>query len=1002
MFIVNLLFMFEICSDLFENLYVQVIGFILIIGLLIFSLKMYLMKKMQHGIFLCVEYFIRNCHDVAFYNPQKHCRFYEYEKLFQFVKKNQSAWYINKAGRSFAFSFLMWYDTVDNFIHRMSSFMHDEHYFAYSEFQECIRNVNIYKVTQQFLTEDFLIYVNKKVSESFISIEKYESELKFGFSDIVQKHNNMFVKNELINNKDFFDTVLKYPLDIQQRESIVKLEDNCLVVSSAGSGKTSTSVGKIKYLVEKRHIAPEKILSLTYTTKAARELTSRLDLSSKGLQCHTFHSLAFKILAETTKEKPAICDNAFMLQCFYSLIDKNAAFKSAINTFLTSKESLTKNMHDYMTSDAYFADRALYGIQAPFLDKDGKIIFTRSEEEKKICTFLSMNNVSFRYEYPYLYKTATEFKRQYLPDFTIYFYYKGKEYFIILEHFGIDKNGNVPSWFGVGHEDGYERANAEYNDGIRWKRQIHSHYKTTMIETTSAMFKDGTIYDELTRQLRQCHVPMRQLSEEEKFERLVRRNKKMEDSILQLITNFITLMKSNGSSIDSIYNIIKEERKQYPLFIERSKFILYEIFKPIYEEYQQLLIQRKQIDYTDLILKATKICEEGLYEKEYDMILVDEFQDISVDRFRLLQALRRKSPLTKLYCVGDDWQSIFRFSGSDLSLFNSFEKYFGYTEKCKIETTYRFGNPTVKLSTQFILKNEAQVCKEIHPRNESIHTYLTLSEYGKEEGCQYNVLKLLISKIPQNESVMLIGRYNSDVSFIPKTQVFERNSQGYISKVLIMGREIPYNTVHSAKGLEADNVILVNCSQDGNGFPSKISDDPILGYVLSKPETYPFAEERRLFYVAITRAKKHTYIMYKETCPSSFVHELSQAMSQDAPQKNILKCPRCRNGNLRVVNEYDNGNNRKNRCYRCTNNMAGCDYSWTVYYYDEDNIEKQFNQVVKKSKLVISVDNIEKLKLENPNADFLPAPASCAPQPCKPIECYQDESGDDYTDGLPF
>ena len=82
--------------------------------------------------------------------------------------------------------------------------------------------------------------------------------------------------------------------------------------------------------------------------------------------------------------------------------------------------------------------------------------------------------------------------------------------------------------------------------------------------------------------------------------------------------------------------------------------------------------------------------------------------------------------------------------------------------------------------------------------------------------------------------------------------------------------------------------------------------------------------------------------------------------------------------------------------------MAGCDYSWTVYYYDEDNIEKQFNQVVKKSKLVISVDNIEKLKLENPNADFLPAPASCAPQPCKPIECYQDESGDDYTDGLPF
>lgn len=994
--------MFEIYSHLVDNLYAQIIGFILIIGLLIFLLKVYLMKKMRHGIFLCVEYFIRNCHDVSFYNPQNHSRFYEYEKLFKFVKKNQFAWYLNNDSRSLASSFLVWYDTMDGFIQKMSSFMHEEHYFAHSEYLQCIKNINFDRITQQFLTEEFLKYANKKVSESFISIEKYESELKSGFSDIAQKHNKIFVKEELVKNKDFFDTVLKYPLDIQQRESIVKLEDNCLVVSSAGSGKTSTSVGKVKYLVESRHIAPSKILSLTYTTKAAKELTSRLDLSSHGLQCHTFHSLAFKILAETTKEKPTICDNAFMLQCFYSLIDKKPAFKSAINTFLTSKESLTKNMHDYMTSDAYFADRALYGIQAPFLDMDGKIIFTRSEEEKKICTFLSMNNVSFRYEHPYFENTATEFKRQYLPDFTIYFYYEGKEYFIILEHFGIDKNGNVPSWFGVGHEGGYTKANADYNEGIRWKRMIHSHYKTAMIETTSAMFQDGTIYEKLTQQLRQYHVPMRQLSEEEKFERLVKRNKKMEDSILQLITTFITLMKSNRSSIDSIYSIIKEERKQYPLFVERSKFMLFEIFKPIYEEYQQTLIQKKQIDYTDLILKATNLCGAGLYKKEYDMILVDEFQDISVDRFRLLQALRKESPLTKLYCVGDDWQSIFRFSGSDLSLFNSFEEHFGYTEKCKIETTYRFGNPTVKLSTQFILENEAQVSKEIHPQNENTHTYLTLSEYGKEDGCQYEVLQSLISKISQDESIMLIGRYNSDANFIPKTKVLEKNSSGYISKVLIWGREIPYYTVHSAKGLEADNVILVNCSQDGNGFPSKISDDPILGYVLSKPETFPFAEERRLFYVAITRAKKHTYIMYKETCPSPFVHELSQAMSQNSQQKNILKCPWCRNGNLRVVKEEIYENNRKMRRYRCTNNTAGCDYFWNVFYYDEDNIEKQFNQVVKKSRLVISIDNIEKLKLENPNAEFLPAPASCAPQPCKPNMYYQNEKEDEDEDALPF
>ena len=140
----------------------------------------------------------------------------------------------------------------------------------------------------------------------------------------------------------------------------------------------------------------------------------------------------------------------------------------------------------------------------------------------------------------------------------------------------------------------------------------------------------------------------------------------MEDSILQLIGTFITLMKSNRQTTNSILETIKQEEAKFPAFIHRSEFMLKEIFEPFYQEYENYLKQKNQIDYTDLILKATDICESGMYKKEYDMILVDEFQDISVDRYKLLQSLRRKKNLTKLYCVGDDWQSIFRFSGSDL------------------------------------------------------------------------------------------------------------------------------------------------------------------------------------------------------------------------------------------------------------------------------------------------------------------------------------------------
>ena len=708
---------------------------------------------------------------------------------------------------------------------------------------------------------------------------------------------------------------------------------------------------------------------MTYTTKAASELSDRLGLSEKGLTCHTFHSLAFRILAETTKEKPTICEKGLMLQCFYHLIDSNSDFKQAINSFLTERNSLTKNEHDYMTSDAYYQDRAMYGIQAPFLDMDGKIIFTRSEEEKKICTFLSMNNVSFRYEEPFPYNTTTEFKRQYYPDFTIHFQQGGRDYYIILEHFAIDANSNVPGWFGVGQEGGFDGANQRYNDGISWKRDVTRRYKIGLIETTSAMFHDGTVYQRLSEQLRRYNIPMRPLTEDEKFDRLVKRNKKMEDSLLQLISTFIALMKSNRSTPDSILEVIKKDKKRRPDFIERSRFMLYEIFMPMFNEYQKSLGEKKQIDYTDLILKATDICEAGLYKKEYDMILVDEFQDISVDRFRLLQSLRRKDPLTKLYCVGDDWQSIFRFSGSDLSLFNSFEEYFGYTEKCKIENTYRFGNPLIKLSSEFILKNEFQVPKEVRPSDSSKKTQLSIVEYKNEEGSQLNHLKSIISKIDSSESIMLVGRYHSDAEFIPKNSIVERDNKFNVTKVRIGGRDLPYNTIHSAKGLEADNIIVVNCSQEGNGFPSKISDDPILGYVLSKPESYPFAEERRLFYVAITRAKKHAYVLYKETCPSPFITDIGKALNTDNNIKDAMLCPWCRNGNLRPISEGVNRNGTRWRVYRCANNTAGCQYAWIVSFTNEESIPRQFEQVKRKSRLYVSVDDLNKLQEENPHAD---------------------------------
>lgn len=964
-------------SFIFNPYILKGLAAVILLSITILWLRHRLSSKIYGAIYECVDYFTRNCHDIAFYSENQNY-ISKYQPIFEKCKKNKSAWYLRIFGKTLIDKFLVWYEETQTFITRMNSFLDSNHYFAHSELLSCFEGLDIEDKTMQFLTRSFHQYVNKNITEAFLDLDMYEREIKRDFAIIPQKHNRKFVKEELERNKEYFDTVLKYPLDTQQRDSIVKLEDNCLVISSAGSGKTSTSVAKIMYLIDRRHITPSKILPLTFTTKAAKELTDRLGFADKGLRCYTFHSLAFHILAETTHQKPDICDSGTMLTCFYHLCDTNLDFKKAINQFLTQEKSLTMDEHDYLTAEAYLRDRALYGIQAPYLDMDGRIVFTRSEEEKKICTFLTENGISFRYEEPYYKNTATEYKRQYKPDFTIHFYHDGKPYFIIYEHFGIDANGNVPQWFGEGYKGGFAEANKMYNDGIKWKRTINTKYGTPLIETTSAMFHNGTVYAKLTKQLQQYGIKLHPLSEEEKFDRLVRRNKKMEDSILQLIGTFITLMKSNRQTTNSILETIKQEEAKFPAFIHRSEFMLKEIFEPFYQEYENYLKQKHQIDYTDLILKATDICESGMYKKEYDMILVDEFQDISVDRYKLLQSLRRKKNLTKLYCVGDDWQSIFRFSGSDLSLFNSFEDFFGFTERCAIETTYRFGNPAIETSSKFILANPAQVVKNIKPVNDSVKTEVTTIDFdaGDKNAPHIQKLKSIISKIPKEESIMIIGRYHYDAEIFDK-KIVDRNQKYDIVSVTLCDRKIPFNTIHSAKGLEADHVIILNCSQDAGGFPSRVSDDPILGYVLSKPEPFQYAEERRLFYVAITRAKKHTYVMYNRSCPSQFVAEIDL-------QSDSMICPQCKRGTLKLIREGENAYG-KWRLYACSNSIAHCDYKYIVNYQLESEITRQLEQIKQSYVLRIREDQVEQLKKENPNARYvIIPPMPPAPPPIMP------------------
>ena len=680
--------------------------------------------------------------------------------------------------------------------------------------------------------------------------------------DCVKEHNERLFDVVLENNREFFDTCLKYPLDRQQRRSIVSVEDNCLVVSSAGSGKTSSIIGKVKYLTQIKGVSPSRILLISYTNKAAAELTERLN--TPGLRGYTFHKLALDIIGKVTGEKPSICDNtdALFIEC-YRTLSQNVDFQKHIVKYFAeyqNAESVAEQEESKRRES--LAEQKKKDIKAMLPDMDGRSIYVRSEQESKICFALSRLGVSFRYEEPYEYNLADETHSQYHPDFSIHYTVDGVPKRLYLEHFGVDEHGLVPSWFAKDKNMTYEEANKRYNDGITWKIEAHNKFDTQLIYTSSADFSGGDICAKLRSLLSDVGVPLCEKSDEELYALVLPEGSKREKSFIRLVATFVTLLKTSCKSPEEVLHQMKYSVDK------RSHFIAQHIFMPVYELYQSLLVSRGQIDFTDAIIRATELCS-NMDSVGYEHIIVDEFQDISVDRYNFLKALRRGEPQASLYCVGDDWQSIYRFSGSDMSLFNQFADYFGPTEISKIETTYRFGEPLVSMSARFIQANAAQISKQIRPFNQSAQTDLSFVAYDKQTYCAK--IEQILRCLPSDKSVFLLGRYSFDDIYLSSSYQSVRESEKFY--YIIGGRKVEFLTVHKSKGLEADYVILLQCNRDTYGFPSLVNDDPVLNYVLTQSDRFPFGEERRLFYVAITRAKVKTFVMYDSKTPSVFVDE---------------------------------------------------------------------------------------------------------------------------------
>ena len=324
-------------------------------------------------------------------------------------------------------------------------------------------------------------------------------------------------------------------------------------------------------------------------------------------------------------------------------------------------------------------------------------------------------------------------------------------------------------------------------------------------------------------------------------------------SFAKFIETFINLWQTNDS---------KKENISLHKFKKLEKQILTIIFE-IYLKYLYEKQSTQTCDFDDLILTATKMVKDANLHFKY--IIIDEFQDTSLIRLNLIKEIIKYTNAL-IIVVGDDWQSIYRFSGCDISLFINFPKFFSDVKTIKLVNTYRNSTELISLASTFILKNPYQITKNLAAFKTNA-TPLIFCPYQNKVSSFKKVINHL-SNI--SNDIMVLGRNNKDIyPYLDATFNFDGSIIHYQNK------EIKYFTVHRSKRLEAEYVIVLNCNNETLGFPNKIENNPLINKLYPDNEI-PYAEERRLFYVAITRCKESTYLLYEKSNPSPFIKEIKR------------------------------------------------------------------------------------------------------------------------------
>lgn len=861
--------------------------------------------------------------------------------------------------------------------------------------------------------EDYAEYISSEDEKFF---EKFYNKPETFETDTKQA-NERYINQELNDNSDLFDDLDGKSLDSQQREAIVVDEDAVKVIAGAGSGKTFTIQGKVKYLTEKRDVDPSEILAISFSNASVDDLKERI---AEPIDIKTFHKVGKDILTQYNQ---------------YSRPD-TSALKRIIKRYLTKKalknEDISKKLIEFFSfyinvppSDddiKYEGDLLDWQegvdfstLKRRFKNKQRETLnneIVRSYEELYIANFLFIYGIKYTYEKIYSYpnknfeREFNKFKeflfsfneeipdelknditkdllnltdifeeyeiKDYLPDFYL------DDYNIYIEHFGLNRNCENHLIGG--------KSSEEYVKEMEWKRKVHKKYGTTLIETFSYYQSENRLLTRLAEKLQAQGVEFNEIDYREVYRILLENKtiKEWEDFIV-LLKTFIELFKGNNydeTKFKEFYDYVGGLKDS---FSKDRTIAFLKIVEEIYNDYEAYLLKIKKIDFNDMINKASDCIVKNGLDLPYKYIIVDEYQDTSFTRYNLLRNIC-DSIGAKIMVVGDDWQSIYSFSGCDVNIFTKFDNFFDVCETRYIEKTYRNSQQLIDASSNFVMKNPDQTRKELKS-SKSLKYPIKLVNFDNDfdEILKFElIIKNIINQSAfKNKKILILGRNNKDIFNLLKN--FNVENEYGKRKFEILGDEdklrrnkfvkivyrespdvnIEYRTVHQSKGLECDNVILINLKNWKAGFPNKMVDDPVLNFVKRNGDSFSYAEERRLFYVALTRTKNNVYLLSPYFKSSVFVQELKTDANVELLElennrletlKNIekngeryviptkLKCPVCKTGVVLLESFWNNG--KLNRVLKCSHNMAPpfnrC--NWEGGYYgseleDLDDIE---------------------------------------------------------------